>query len=152
MYLKLNNGVVEKYPYSIGDLRKDNPQTSFPNDISETLLEEWGVFPVFKTPAPEASHDKNVSEGTPENRNNQWFQTWVVSNATAQEIANRVAQKADEVREERNKLIKQSDWTMLVDAPFSDTKKAEWVAYRQSLRDIPQQSGFPFAVNWPTNP
>lgn len=152
MFVLTKNGTVVKYPYSTETLRRENPNTSFPAVIPSELLEEWGVFPVFKTPAPEASHDKNVSEGTPENRNNQWFQTWIVSDATAQEIANRVAQKADEVREERNKLIKQSDWTMLADAPFSDTKKAEWVAYRQSLRDIPQQSGFPFSVNWPTNP
>ena len=45
MYVKANNGVAEIYPYSIGLLRKDNPNTSFPKNPSDELLAEWGVFP-----------------------------------------------------------------------------------------------------------
>lgn len=54
-----------------------------------------------------------------------------------------------EVRATRNQLLTASDWTQVEDAPVD---KAAWSAYRQSLRDIPQQSGFPTTVVWPTQP
>ncbi len=53
------------------------------------------------------------------------------------------------VRATRNALLLQSDWTQLADAPV-DT--AAWAAYRQALRDIPTQSGFPLDVVWPVAP
>lgn len=56
------------------------------------------------------------------------------------------------VREERKDLLEESDWTQLNDSPLNDTKKSEWATYRQSLRDIPTQSGFPSSITWPTKP
>lgn len=56
MYALIINGMVEKYPYSIGQLRKDNPQTSFPKSPSEDLLATFNVFPVTRTDWPE--HDQ----------------------------------------------------------------------------------------------
>lgn len=55
----------------------------------------------------------------------------------------------NEVRSERNILLAQSDWTQVADAPVD---QAAWAAYRQALRDVPQQSGFPNNVIWPTKP
>ena len=55
-----------------------------------------------------------------------------------------------EVRNRRSALLRQSDWTQLPDVPLV-TKQA-WVAYRQSLRDITEQPGFPLEVTWPTAP
>lgn len=49
----------------------------------------------------------------------------------------------------RDSLLAQSDWTMLPDAP---TDKKAWKAYRQALRDITQQPGFPDNIVWPTKP
>lgn len=53
------------------------------------------------------------------------------------------------VRAERDKLIDATDWTVLTDAK---TVKADWKAYRQALRDVPEQPGFPYAVEWPVPP
>lgn len=53
------------------------------------------------------------------------------------------------VRAERDKLIAATDWTVLGDAK---TVKADWKAYRQALRDVPEQANFPYAVEWPTPP
>lgn len=53
------------------------------------------------------------------------------------------------VRAERDKLIAATDWTVLGDAK---TVKADWKTYRQALRDVPEQAGFPYAVVWPTPP
>jgi hypothetical protein len=68
---------------------------------------------------------------------------------TEQEQQGRTTAKANEVRNQRNNLISASDWTQLADSPAD---KAAWATYRQALRDIPQQEGFPLNVMWPTPP
>ncbi len=56
--------------------------------------------------------------------------------------------KAEEVRNERNQLLLQTDWMASTDVTLSDA----WRTYRQALRDVPAQSGFPNNVTWPTKP
>jgi len=56
--------------------------------------------------------------------------------------------RGEDVRAERNRLLRESDWAALPDAPAGE----EWLAYRQALRDVPQQSGFPDSVDWPEPP
>lgn len=52
-------------------------------------------------------------------------------------------------REQRDKLLADTDWTQVADAPVV---QLEWATYRQALRDIPQQAGFPENVTWPEEP
>jgi len=59
---------------------------------------------------------------------------------------------AEEVRAYRDALLKASDFKVLEDSPISDSKKAEWVAYRELLRAIPAQEDFPTTVSYPTKP
>ncbi|MEZ7198297.1 tail fiber assembly protein [Pseudodesulfovibrio karagichevae] len=75
----------------------------------------------------------------------------VAVNAVVDEAA-RDAAKADEVRALRDRLLAESDWTQLVDAPLDDEEKAVWATKRQAWRDVPQQGGFPGAVAWPEPP
>ena len=56
---------------------------------------------------------------------------------------------AERIREERNSLLEDSDWTQNSDAPIN---KEAWAAYRQALRDIPKQENFPFRIIWPNKP
>ena len=56
---------------------------------------------------------------------------------------------AEEIREIRNKRLSASDWTQLSDSPVD---KQGWAIYRQSLRDVPNQLGFPANVTWPVKP
>lgn len=58
---------------------------------------------------------------------------------------------ANDVRTERDRLLYQCDWTMLPDAP-PEVVKADWEVYRQALRDVTNQPGFPENVVWPTAP
>lgn len=53
------------------------------------------------------------------------------------------------VKTDRNLRLQASDWTQVADAPVN---KAAWVVYRQDLRDLPSQEGFPWNVTWPTKP
>jgi hypothetical protein len=152
MLVKLNNGVVEKYPYSIGQLRKDNPQTSFPKAPSEKCLAEWGVMPVQKTDPPVVDPVKQRTiEGTPVCEEGVWKQSWVILDEPSQPSGAEVYQmQIEEVRNLRNSLLKESDWTQLGDVP--QEKKDEWAAYRQQLRDLTKQEGFPRDVHWPNMP
>jgi len=59
-------------------------------------------------------------------------------------------QAAAQVRANRNKLLQSSDWTQLQD--ISNSVRSAWVTYRQALRDISSQTGFPFNINWPEQP
>lgn len=59
------------------------------------------------------------------------------------------APTAEEIRRERYQLLAASDWTQVADAPVD---QAAWTAYRQALRDVPQQAGFPEDVVWPSKP
>jgi hypothetical protein len=58
--------------------------------------------------------------------------------------------KGSGVRSRRNDLLAATDWTHAADSP--QATKDKWAAYRQALRDIPQQPGFPDNINWPTQP
>lgn len=59
--------------------------------------------------------------------------------------------KADEVRTERNQKLAESDWTQLPDAKTAVNTGA-WASYRQQLRNITEQPGFPWNVEWPVRP
>jgi len=58
-------------------------------------------------------------------------------------------QKANEVRTQRDALLAETDWTQVADAPVDAQAYAD---YRQALRDVPQQSGFPGDIDWPAKP
>lgn len=57
-----------------------------------------------------------------------------------------------EVREKRDSMLLKSDWTQTSDCILPANKKEEWKAYRQKLRDLPNQIGFPYDVDYPTQP
>lgn len=59
---------------------------------------------------------------------------------------------ATAVRDKRDKLLEACDYLMALDYPLSTAAREQWREYRQALRDIPQQEGFPNAVEWPTKP
>lgn len=68
---------------------------------------------------------------------------------TEEEVAALAVSAAISVRSVRNRLLAASDWTQVAD---STADKIAWAAYRQELRDITAQSGFPHSVVWPTKP
>jgi hypothetical protein len=153
MYVLAPNQTVETFPYTIGDLRRDNPNVSFPRNLSDTTLAKWNVFRVADRPKPSfdpATQDCN--QVNPTYDNNEWVTTWQVTAASADEIAKRLAAKSQDVRFERNQLLTDCDWTQLPDSPLDTDTKAAWATYRQQLRDVTDQTGFPWNVIWPTAP
>lgn len=150
MYIKLTNDTPETY--SIGQLRQDNPQVSFPQDISDNTLAEWAVYPVTKVDAPTVDSLTQVclEDGYDFDTESQtWKTKWLVRNKTEEEIAQKLAEKTLAIRRERNEFLRNTDWTQVIDAPVDQDS---WANYRQALRDITKQEGFPWEVIWPTPP
>lgn len=59
---------------------------------------------------------------------------------------------ADEARTQRDKLLDETDWTQVLDAPIDAATREAYRAYRQALRDLPEQDGFPGTITWPELP
>lgn len=69
----------------------------------------------------------------------------------AQELT-KVSRRWAVIRQKRNELLKNCDWTQLADATLSEEKKQTWLTYRQALRDLPQSYDDPEKVVWPELP
>lgn len=74
------------------------------------------------------------------------WEAWKATQPSASDLL------AKDIRAERDALLTACDWTQMSDCPLSDTVKASWATYRQSLRDVPEQEGFPTDVVWPVSP
>jgi hypothetical protein len=150
MYVKIENGNIVKYPYSINELKTDNKNVSFPTSITNDILEEYGVFYVQPTNYID-DYTKTYIEGTPELSGSIYVQVWNITDSSEEEINTRIDEKWGEVRETRNLLLHQSDWTQFQDSPITGSKLTEWQTYRQHLREITSQSN-PFNLSWPARP
>lgn len=151
MHALIENGVVIQYPYGLGKLKAVYPLTSFPSQANDEMLASYGVHRVFNATPPELTDTQVLEEGTPvfSDEDQRWTQVFTVRDMTVEEVASRNDAKAAEVRLLRNAQLSASDWTQVADAPVD---KAAWVAYRQALRDITAQAGFPWTIDWPTQP
>lgn len=149
MYLKIENENIV-YPYTISDLKVDNPNVSFPSSISNDILEDFNVYPVNSVECG-TDYTKNYEESTPILSGSVYTQVWNETDATEEEISTKIEEKWIEVREMRDNLLSQSDWTQFQDSPITGSSLTEWQTYRQSLRDITSQSN-PFSLTWPTRP
>jgi len=61
----------------------------------------------------------------------------------------RLKRLAEQVRAERNRKLAKTDWMVLPDSPLK-AKLSAILTYRQALRDLPEQEGFPEKVSWPS--
>jgi hypothetical protein len=152
MLALIENGSVSAYPYSLDRLKIAYPNTSFPDRPSDETLQAFNVYSVcYETQPSFNSATQVLVEETPifDSEANRWKQVWRVRDLSAEELAQYSQEQASQIRAQRNELLSASDWTQVADSPVD---KSLWAAYRQSLRDITQQSGFPLSVNWPTKP
>lgn len=128
---------------------RDNNGPSWDRTTDE-VLEALGADPVFEGPqAQPARYQVAYRDGVQQQADGKWYTKYSVSDLDAEGIAAKDAEQAKSIRAARNQKLKDTDWTQVADAPVD---KAAWAAYRQSLRDISTQTGFPWEVQWPTEP
>jgi len=142
MFVKIVDNNVAGFPYNVGDLKKENPNVSFPSPITENALAAFDVYPVTPTEAPEYNNKTHRVRQDVKLIDGVWTQTWSLQELPEQ-------QTSDNIRAERDRRLVKSDWSQLSDAPVDS---AAWATYRQALRDLPSQEGFPFNITWPTQP
>ena len=151
-----------------GQFRASFPNTSFPRVLTVEILSDFGYDPTLEAPQAVTTPPYEVSQRAGiEEVNGQWFTKYIVgpvftdyvdedgNTVTAAEQEAAYRQRIDEeaakgIRTERNKRLGDTDWTQLPDAHPLDAQT--WAAYRQSLRDITSQPGFPHNVTWPETP
>lgn len=146
MYVKF----IDSYAcyYSVAELYRDNPNTSFPQVPTNECLAEWNVYSCQPKPPPAVDYTQNLTLGEPVNIEGQWTQTWSITPASAEEVAAKVEAQWAVIRTERNAKLFASDWTQVADAPVN---ALDWGIYRQALRDLTDQTD-PFNIIWPEVP
>lgn len=147
MYIKLVNGQPETY--TLEQLRQDNPNTSFSKTLSNEILEIFAVYPYVQQEIPTFNEktQKLVDIGFI-NDGIQWIKSWNVVEKSQEEIESWIEEKSNNVRAQRNFLLSETDYLALSD----NTLTQEMAIYRQALRDITNQAGFPETIIWPTKP
>ena len=139
-HLKITNGQPEIY--SIGQLRRDNPNTSFPKSPSDALLAVWDVYPYTVQDQPTVDYmTQTLTPTALAEVGGAWTQGWDVSNLSVEDAGRNI-------RSQRDNQLQQTDWMALSD----NTMAPAWASYRQALRDITAQEGYPYSVIWPTKP
>jgi len=129
--------------------------------LTQEVAEALGVDVVLEGPqATGGTHYQYSQRSGVEQINGKWYTKYILgpvfadgeTTAAEQEAAYRAtkdAEQAKSVRDQRKTKLAESDWTQIAD---STADKAAWATYRQALRDVPSQSGFPWEVTWPTTP
>jgi hypothetical protein len=117
--------------------------------LTEAVLNELGADIVLEGPQTQPTRYQIAFRDGVAQVDGKWFTKYSVSDLDADGIAAKDAEQAKSVRAERNRLIAECDWTQVEDSPAD---KAAWATYRQALRDITLQAGFPFDVTYPTKP
>lgn len=152
MFVKAANNQVEKFPYTVGDLRRDNPNTAFPKTIPLETMSAFGMYPVSYEDAPE--YDKltqrveNASQ--PILVEGSWVLPRNIVALTQDQVDGIAATAANRNRKKRNDLLSKTDFYALTDVTLS----AEMTSYRQQLRDITTHASWPHLTDddWPVKP
>ena len=152
MFVKVTNGEIDTYPYSVGKLRRDNPRVSFPRKISDEMLASYGVHDVKRLPSPEHDAETHFVEygPVPVLQDGAWVYAPTVRELSVEQLAERSVSRAGEARVKRDGLLAATDYFALTDV----TMDAAMTTYRQSLRDITAHENWPTLTDddWPPKP
>jgi hypothetical protein len=132
-----------------GEFRALHPNTSMPQQLSEELLNDFGADVVLEGPQASPTRYQTAFADGVEQLDGKWYTKYSVAEMDADAIAAKNTEQAKAMREQRGEKLKDSDWTQVADASVD---KAVWATYRQALRDITTQSGFPWEITWPDAP
>ena len=156
MYVKITSGSVDTFPYSVGQLRRDNPQTSFPRQVSNEMLAAYDVYSVTIDDQPSIDDRTHTiaQNAAPTGSGSTWTLGWTTTTKTAEEVQAWDDSLAASNRVKRNTLLSDSDWTQMNDSPLSNDDKTAWATYRQELRDVTDLDAWPNLEDddWPVAP
>ena len=131
----LGADVVFEGPQASGGTVYQYSQASGVEQIAGKWYTKYVLGPVFT--------DRAASEGQP------------AQTALEQETAYKATkdtEQAKSVRQSRDDKLKETDWIVIKNLELNANIPGAWEVYRQALRDIPAQSGFPWTITWPESP
>ena len=136
----------------------------FGTPLTEEFINQYGGDIVLEGPQATTTPPYQFSQRSGvEQLDGKWYTKHILgpvftdgeTTAAEQEAAYKAskdAEQAKSVRTSRDDKLKECDWTQLDDTPLSNTVKATWAIYRQALRDVTAQAGFPWTITWPDAP
>lgn len=146
---------------SQGEWRAANPNISMPRVWNQNVLDALNIEAVLEAPKPDAGpYQTVVRNGVVKDAKGNWVTAWEVRDMFSDDEESTKAEKeaayqagldaeaAKAVRAERDRKLAETDWMALSDVTMS----AEMATYRQALRDITAQAGFPHSITWPVKP
>ena len=149
MFIQLEDGQPVGHAVSEDNFRLLFPNTSLSWPFVSEDVEPLGFGLWDFSSQPELSVFEKSAEVAPiKDEYGRWRQTWAIQPMTEKEIAARIEQEWQNVRDHRNFRLAMCDWTQLPDAALTNTQTAAWAAHRQALRDITDQAD-PFNILWP---
>ncbi len=125
------------------------PDTSFPVPLTLDVINAFGGDPIMEGPQAQPTRYQTAYRDGIQEIGGKWFTKYSVADMDDEAKTALDAQQAASMRAERNRRLSDCDWTQIAD---STADKQAWATYRQSLRDVPSQDGFPWEINWPVSP
>lgn len=123
------------------DFRRARPNVSFPKELTDEVLSSYGYAVLRQENLPEPTETQNIRPSEPYEENGKWYQGYELFDRNTSELESKI-------RHQRDDLLRATDFYGLSDVTMS----TEMATYRQALRDITNQEGFPLSVTWPTAP
>ena len=139
---------LTQWPIGLSELRSKFPNTTFNKTLIAANLTDFGVVEVEEEDPPSFTTSQYIKEKAPAFASGKWSKGWEVVNYTTSELTAIEDDKKATQRGNRDRLLAETDWTASSDLTMSD----DWKTYRQALRDVPTQAGFPDTITWPTKP
>lgn len=137
--VKLING--QPKPYTEAAFRADNPHTVYGKVVPARHLNAQDVYRVRTLSKPSEIGKRAVPQALPTQVSGEWVLDWDL-----------VSLSADDARALRDELLAETDWIVTKATEAGEAVPSAWATYRQALRDITDQSGFPDNTTWPSKP
>ena len=119
---------------------------------TEEVLEALGADVVFEGPQAQPTRYQVAFRDGVQEIDGKWYTKYSVADMEQEAKDALDAQQAKSVREQRNQKLTETDWTVIKALESNTPQNFEVAAYRQALRDITSQTGFPWTIDWPTQP
>jgi hypothetical protein len=139
--------------YHDGEFRTMHANTSFPQQLTQELLDSFGADVVFEGPQPETTrYQMVVRQGTIQMADGNWYTNYVAIDMSDQAKNALDNTQAAAIRADRNVRLAATDWWVTKAVESGQMLDDSLAAYRKALRDITKQPGFPWDIVWPEAP
>ena len=163
MQIRIRTSGAVMYEAEFRAYQKANGGPSWDTTTTE-VLEALGADVVFEGPQASGGTVYQYSQAAGvEQLDGKWYTKYILgpvftdgeTTAAEQETAYKASKDADQaksVRQSRDTKLAETDWVVIKNLELNANIPGAWEVYRQALRDIPAQAGFPWTNTWPTQP